>query len=232
MILDRLKFLKNLEPKIMICLIGIIMLLFSFFEIADDVFEGDTHKIDTDILMLMRDGNDSTNPWGPYWVQEAMRDISGLGGITVLTLVTIAAALYLFMMKKQVEGIYLLLSVNVGMILSNALKFGYARPRPDLVPHGSYTFTNSFPSGHSMMSAVVFLSVGALLSRAHTSYRIKSYFMGIAIFLTILIGISRIYLGVHWPSDVLAGWTAGAICAMCFWLIEWFWQERRLKKQP
>lgn len=232
MLLNYFKFLKNIEPKIMIGLIGIIMLVHSFFEIAEEVDEGDTHKIDTSIIMLMRDGNDPANSWGPLWLQETMRDISGLGGIVILTLMTIGAVLYLFMKGKKGQALYLLLTVSIGTLFANLLKFSYARPRPDLVPHGSYVFTDSFPSGHSMMSAVVYLSIGMLLARAHETTAMKMYFIGTAVFLALIIGISRIYLGVHWPSDVLAGWVAGAICAMIFWLIEWFWQERRLKKQP
>jgi undecaprenyl-diphosphatase len=214
------------EPIILGAVVVLWFLVSGFIEVADDVMEGDTHAIDTQILMMMRDGNDPQNAWGPPWVQEMMRDISGLGGIAILTMVTFSAALYLIMMKKYGQGLYLVVSVSLGTALTNLLKSGFDRPRPDLVPHGSYVFTGSFPSGHSMMSAWVFLSVGALLARAHKSYSMKIYFLTTSIFLTVAIGISRVYLGVHWPSDVLAGWLVGGAAAISFWLLEWAWVER------
>lgn len=219
------------EPVILGGVLMLWVLIASFIEVADDVMEGDTHAIDTKLLMLLRDGNDPQTALGPHWVQEMVRDISGLGGIVILALVTVGAALYLAMMKKGGQALYLIACITIGTLLSNALKFGFARPRPDLVPHGSYVFTNSFPSGHSMMSALVFLCVGALLARAHKSYAMKIYFLGTSIFLTVAIGISRVYLGVHWPSDVLAGWLVGGSAAVSFWLIEWAWTEKPWKKE-
>lgn len=218
------------EPVILGGVLMLWVLIASFIEVADDVMEGDTHAIDTKLLMLLRDGNDPQTALGPHWVQEMVRDISGLGGIVILALVTVGAALYLAMMKKGGQALYLIACITIGTLLSNALKFGFARPRPDLVPHGSYVFTNSFPSGHSMMSALVFLCVGALLARAHKSYAMKIYFLGTSIFLTVAIGISRVYLGVHWPSDVLAGWLVGGSAAVSFWLVEWAWTEKPWKK--
>ena len=225
-ILARLKSWRILEPVVLLSCAAIFSLIYAFLEIAEDVTEGDTHQIDTKILMLLRDGNDPQNALGPPWVEEMMRDISGLGGIIILTFVTLGAMLYLLMLGKKWRALYLVITVTIGTLLSNALKYGYARSRPDMVPHGSYVFTNSFPSGHSMMAAVVYLSVGALLAKSHKSLHMKFYFIATAIFLTVVIGISRVYLGVHWPTDVLAGWAAGALCALLFWFVEWYWQER------
>lgn len=229
MLYERLKSLKIFEPLVLGCLLVLAFLVSGFLEIADDVSEGDTHEIDTKILMMLRDGGDPSNAWGPPWVQEMMRDISGLGGIVILAFVTLGAMLYLLMMQKKWQTLYLGLTITAGTILTNLLKYNYARPRPDLVPHGSYTFTDSFPSGHSMMAAIVYLSAGALLAGAHKSRSMKLYFIGTAVFLTVAIGISRVYLGVHWPTDVLAGWMAGATCAIAFWSLERFLQEKFFK---
>ena len=213
-----------LEPLVLFGFLVLGLMLSAFLEISDDVMEGDTHAVDTQLLMLLRDGSNPQNPLGPEWVFEMVRDISSLGGIAILALVTVSAAIYLLMIKKFGQAAYLVLSVTLGTLLSNALKFGFARPRPDLVPHGSHVFTGSFPSGHSMMSAMVYLSVGMMLAKAQKSMPPKIFFLGISVFLTVMIGVSRVYLGVHWPSDVLAGWMVGGACAVTFWLVEWAWQ--------
>ena len=220
---ERFRFL---EPLVLIAIMILWGMISAFLEISDDVMEGDTHDLDRRLMLLLRDGTDPQNPLGPHWVQEMVRDISGLGGIVILAMVVVSAALYLLMMRKPFQALYLIAAASLSTALSNALKYGFGRPRPDLVPHGSFVFTNSFPSGHSMMAAMVYLSVGMLLARAHGSYRMKIYFLATSIFLTIAIGISRVYLGVHWPSDVLAGWLVGGACAVGFWLLEWAWQEK------
>jgi undecaprenyl-diphosphatase len=105
------------------------------------------------------------------------------------------------------------------MMLSTGLKMGFERPRPDLVPHATQVYTASFPSGHAMLSAVTYLTLGALLSRVQRRRRVKAFFLGLALTLTLLIGLSRVYLGVHWPSDVLAGWCIGAAWASLCWFV-------------
>jgi undecaprenyl-diphosphatase len=112
------------------------------------------------------------------------------------------------------------------MLLSTALKLGFARPRPDLVPHGVRVYTASFPSGHAMLSAVTYLTLGALLARVQPQRRVKAFLLGLAIALTVLIGMSRVYLGVHWPSDVLAGWCGGAAWASLCWFVALQLQRR------
>ncbi|HKH34153.1 MAG TPA: phosphatase PAP2 family protein, partial [Beijerinckiaceae bacterium] len=117
-------------------------------------------------------------------------------------------------------------AVGGGMLMSTLLKLGFARPRPDLVPHGARVYTASFPSGHAMLSAVTYLTLGALLARVQPRRRIKAFFLGLAILLTIVIGMSRVYLGVHWPSDVLAGWCGGAAWAALCWFVALQLQRR------
>jgi undecaprenyl-diphosphatase len=121
------------------------------------------------------------------------------------------------MTRRRGAALLVSASVGGGMIVSTLLKFGFERPRPDLVPHATQVYTASFPSGHAMLSAVVFLTLGALLARVHKPRRVKLFFLSLAVVLTMLVGCSRVYLGVHWPSDVLAGWCVGAAWAGLCW---------------
>jgi undecaprenyl-diphosphatase len=154
------------------------------------------------------------------------RDFTALGGVGVLTLMTVAAALYLLLDGKRHAALFVILAIASGITISFLLKSGFDRPRPDLVPHGSIVYTSSFPSGHSMMSAVVYLTLGTLLARIQARRRIKAYLLFLAALVTVAVGVSRIYLGVHWPSDVLAGWAAGAGWAMAWWALA-VWLQRR-----
>jgi undecaprenyl-diphosphatase len=117
-------------------------------------------------------------------------------------------------------------AVVSGLIASTLLKDLFGRPRPDLVPYAAYASNSSFPSGHSMMSAITYLVLGALLARSQERKLLKAYFLVTAAFITVLVGISRVYLGVHWPTDVLAGWTAGAVWALLCWLLARWLQSR------
>lgn len=119
-----------------------------------------------------------------------------------------------------------MIAVAGGLLVSSALKSGFDRPRPDLVPHGAYVYTTSFPSGHAMMSAVTFLTLGSVLARSQRRRRLKVYLILLALMITLGVGVSRVYLGVHWPTDVLAGWTVGASWALLCWLTA-RWLQRR-----
>jgi undecaprenyl-diphosphatase len=190
-----------------------------FVELADDVLEGETASVDERLLLVLRVPNDTKDPVGPPWIEDIARDVTGLGGAGILTLLTLASAGFLAIQRSTHLAVYLLAAVTSGTIVSTLLKLGFDRPRPSLVPHGQIVYTSSFPSGHSMLSAVVFLTLGALVASGQTDMRMRVYLIGLAVFLTVLIGLSRVYLGVHWPTDVLAGWTAGAAWALLCWAL-------------
>jgi undecaprenyl-diphosphatase len=191
----------------------------AFIALADEVREGATLSFDRALLLALRNPQDLADPIGPGWLEEAARDITGLGGYAVLTIVTLAALAYLLLAGKRAAALLVLVAIIGGMLLSTGLKLGFERARPDLVPHGARVYTASFPSGHAMLSAVTYLTLGALLTRVQEGRRLKAYLMGLAITLALLVGISRVYLGVHWPSDVLAGWSVGAAWAALCWFI-------------
>ncbi|MGJ3265422.1 MAG: phosphatase PAP2 family protein [Salinarimonas sp.] len=188
--------------------------LWAFIELADEVLEGETHAIDEAILVALRVPGDLSDPLGPGWLEEMMRDFTALGGTGVLTLLTIAVVGFLLVAKLPRAALAVALAIGGGILLSTLLKSGFDRPRPDLVPHGSIVYSASFPSGHSMMAATVYLTLAALMARVLRRRRLRAYLVGVAVLLTLLVGVSRVYVGVHWPTDVLAGWTVGAAWAL------------------
>lgn len=188
--------------------------LWAFVELAEEVMEGETRAFDTAILLALRAPGDAADPLGPPWVEELARDVTGLGGLGVLTFLTLAAAGLLWLQRRRGTALYVLAAVGSGVTLSNAAKSFFDRPRPDLVPHGSIVYTASFPSGHSLMAAVVYLTLAALVARSFPERRLRAYVVALAILVTLAVGASRVYLGVHWPTDVLAGWAAGGAWAL------------------
>jgi len=200
--------------------------LFVFIGIAGVVLEGDTMRFDRWLLLALRTPGDPGNPLGPAWVEEMFRDFTALGGVGVLSLLTLVSVVYLWLQGLRRAAMYVLLAILGGLLLSTLLKTGFARPRPDVVTHGSLIYTSSFPSGHSMLSAVVYLTGASLLAMVHKTRSLRVYLIGCAILTTLLVGVSRVYLGVHWPSDVLAGWAAGSAWAAACWLLAHWLQER------
>lgn len=207
------------EPQALAAMLIIAGAVWAFAELADEVLEGDTADFDEAVLLSLRTADDVTDPIGPGWFEEMARDITGLGGFGVLALLTLAATGYLLLHRKGHTALYLVLAIGSGILISTLLKNLFDRPRPDLVPHAQVVYTSSFPSGHSMMSAVVFFTLGALLAGVQADLRLRAYLLFVAALLALLVGASRVYLGVHWPTDVLAGWTAGAAWALLCWTI-------------
>ena len=204
------------EFAVLLAFVGIASGAWLFSFIASEVMQGDTRSFDRRVLLAMR--RPDLSPIGPPAIQESARDITALGGTTALLLITVISSGFLFLDGRRRMALFLYGAIGGGLLLSMGLKLAFQRPRPDLVPYGANVSSTSFPSGHSMLSAVTYLTLGALLARSQPRKRLKAYFLLVAAFLSFLVGLSRIYLGVHWPTDVLAGWTAGASWAILCWL--------------
>ncbi len=215
---------RELAPFGILALIA--AMLAAFGKIADEVVGGQTHAFDETILRALRNPLDLADPIGPAWLELVMQDITSLGSFTVVSAVTLITVGYLLIDRKRATAAFVLVAICGGVVLSEALKHLFARPRPELVAHLVEVHTASFPSGHAMLSAVTYLTLGALLARIQSRNRLKAYVIAVAILLTLLIGGSRVYLGVHWPTDVLAGWCAGAAWAMGCWLLAVWLQSR------
>src|SRR5688572_9413380 len=191
------------ELGVLLSLAIAALAIWGFVELADEVREGSTAPFDEWAVRALRRADDPAQPIGPRWAAEIGRDLTALGGIAVLLLLIAAVSGFLWL-KRMYGAMLLVTGASLsGLFLSLGLKELFSRPRPEVVPHLAETFTSSFPSGHSMLSATVFLTLGSLLGQFVDSLTLRAYFLIVAIVLTLLVGLSRIYLGVHYPSDVL-----------------------------
>jgi undecaprenyl-diphosphatase len=200
----------------------VVLGTWGFIALLDEVKTGDTERFDTWAVRVLAQWH------GPNhrMLEEIGRDLTALGGIAVLGLFTLAVAGFLVMTRQFAAMWLVIVATAGGLTLSSTLKYLVDRDRPNLGEHYSVVYTSSFPSGHSMMAAVVYLTLGSLLMRLVRRRRVKLYFLLVAMILTFLVGVSRVYMGVHWPTDVLAGWTAGLVWAILCWLV-----ARQLQRQ-
>lgn len=197
-----------------------------FIALAKEVEAGATRRIDAAILLAFRNPDHRFNPIGPVWVEAMMRDVTALGSTVVVTLILLGTLGYLLLSRRFRIAWFPAVTVPGAMLINSLLKVGFARPRPHLVPAEVLVSSASFPSGHSMMAAVTYLTLAALLAVSQPDWRLRSYLQLVAVLILVLVGISRIYLGVHWPTDVLGGWMAGAAWMSLCWLLArwWLWQ--------
>lgn len=182
-----------------------------FAELADDAPEGDYLVWENAVLQSFRhDGA----PLGGEAVASALRDVTALGGSAILGTLTLLILGYLWLCGRYRVAILLAIATAGGQALNLILKQSFARERPAATLHLVEVNSPSFPSGHSMAASIFYLTSGALLARTARRKREKAYLLGCALLVTLAVGFSRVYLGVHYPTDVLAGWCAGAAWAI------------------
>jgi len=196
------------------------LLVWAFIAISSEMVEGDTHAVDMAILQAAQ-----SLRTGQPWVSEVMRDLSGLGSTVVLTLFTLIMLGYLLVVGSRTTALLVAVAVIAGSAGVNVLKAQFGRPRPDAAFSELLASGMSFPSGHAAMSAIVFLTLGALLASTRTRTLEQVYILAAATLMTVLVGTSRIALGVHWATDVLAGWALGTA-----WALVWLLVARRLMR--
>lgn len=214
--LTRLLELRR-EPRMIIALVLIAFALFVVIRVGSEFSEGESFAFDKWMLLALRHPNDLSQPIGPSWFKPVFVDITGLGSTTALTIFTLITVGYFLAARKVGAALFLALATGGGAVLGKVLKVSFSRPRPDIVPHFIDVHTASFPSGHTVNSAIVYLTIGAILSRAQPSPGLNVYIMSVAFTLAVLVGVSRVYLGVHYPTDVLAGWAVGGTWALLCW---------------
>lgn len=193
--------------------------LFVFMELADEILEGEGLHYDETLFLALRSAADTNDPIGPPWLEEAAIELTALGGYPVIILMTLVVAGYLGVVAQRGAAIYVILSVAGGSLLSAVLKEFFNRPRPDFVEQLDAVHTASFPSGHAMVGTVTYLTLGALIIRFARTRGETIYVLCVVAFIAALVGLTRVYTGVHWPSDVLAGWALGISWAAFVWCV-------------
>ena len=228
-LVERLKSLVAAEPadvRLLLSLLGVVLSIWAFVLLAGLVMDGRVQPLDERLMLGLRVEHDASRPRGPAWLPGAMRDVTALGSAPVL-LIFVRAVAGALAARRQYHALGLLLAASAGGILLNDLMKGlFARPRPDLALRLTDVRSLSFPSGHAMQSAIIYLTLAAFLARFVQARALKVYFVAFAFLLSFLVGVSRVYLGVHYPSDVLAGWCAGLGWALVCWTV-----ARRLQRQ-
>jgi undecaprenyl-diphosphatase len=228
---ERVRKQWEAETWLLVSVLAIAGLLLIFGLIADEVMEGSTSAFDRYVILAFRSAGNPSDPIGPPWVQEMARDITALGSFAVLAIILFAVVGFLLLSQKRAAAWLVLAAVLGGVAMNSLLKLGFARPRPDFIAPSVKVFTASFPSGHAALSAITYLTLAALLARTTPSRRLGVYFVTIGILLTLFVGVSRVYLGVHYPTDVLAGWCVGSAWALGCWVIM-TWLQRAGQVEP
>lgn len=215
-----LRWFVNLDVAVLIAAGVVVISSYVLVQTIDEVVEGESDWFDTHVMQWAAK-LDLPKGWN-----EAIRDVTALGGVAVLSLVTGAVAIYLLVSRRWHAAILLLINTVGAVIASSLMKNFFDRDRPHFAEHASYTYTSSFPSGHSMLSTTMYLTLAVLLARLEKSKWLRVYFICTALFLAFLVGVSRVLLGVHWPTDVLAGWSAGVLWATIGWFVVRYLQHR------
>ncbi|MEO6052448.1 MAG: phosphatase PAP2 family protein [Chthoniobacterales bacterium] len=200
--------------------------LWIFIVLTHHVVGGTQHETEAKIMRMMRVPGDLSQPIGPRWLKMASLDITALGSVPVLMIVTFLVVGYMLLEQKFATACLILFSTSGGAFLGMFLKYIINRDRPNIVPHLAEVSGQSYPSGHSMLSSVVYLTLAVVLAQTVVNRRSKIYIIAAAILITLLVGITRVFIGVHYPTDVLAGWSAGTVWALMVWQL-----ASRLQKQ-
>lgn len=216
--------------RLPVFLLGVLTLgVYGFIQIADEMAEGEIRNLDETLFLMMRVAGDPSRSIGPGWLQETALEVTAIGGYPLIILTLAAVSGFFIVTERYGAALYAVLSVGSGALLSYSLKQYYARPRPDLVDHLDTVHTASFPSGHAMVTTVAYLTLAAIVIGYLETSRARAYVLSVAVLVAVMVGVSRVYLGVHWPSDVAAGWALGAAWASFSWLVVHMLQRRRGK---
>lgn len=191
-----------------------IFLSYGFAKIAATVVSGKTTGFDEAVMRFM--GQHQVP-----WISNLMVELTMLGTGIVVAMIVAVSALFLWLYDYKNSSTLLLVTTLGGILLNNVLKLGFDRPRPQFFEWGTHVMSSSFPSGHAMSAAIVYPTVAYLAARLQKTHFARVTTMLAAALLVLLICLSRVYLGVHYPTDVLAGVVVGlAWSAFCMTTLE------------
>lgn len=209
---------QRVPPGIGRGLIVMLATFLAFFGLGAAMLIGVLEALDRDLLLALRGPGGLGDPVGSRGIEEAVRDLTALGGTTLVVVTTAAVGLFLLAQRQGRHAVVLAGVVLLAWLTKDTAKLLFGRARPDLVPHEVFVSSASFPSGHTTLGTVLLLTLAVLASSYAPPGRGRLLIYGVAVLLAGLVGFSRVYLGVHWPSDVMAGWCLGAFWAATAWV--------------
>ena len=191
-----------------------VVFTWAFSALAEHVRKGSTQPFDDAIMRWV--GAHQT-----AWLESVMLEITALGTGTVVGMIVLIAGLFLWLNHHRHSAVLLIVATLGGMVLDNLLKIGFNRPRPQIFEWGTHAVSSSFPSGHAMSSVIVYGTVAYLAARLQRNVHARVLTFVIATIIIVMISTSRVYLGVHYPSDILAGFLIGTAWAgFCMAVLE------------
>ena len=229
---ERIDRFAPAESRVLFAALGIVVGVWVFAVLASLVVSGRAQAIDEQVLVALRRVGDPGVPIGPRWCHQMAIEVTALGSVPVLLAIVLAVCGWLALERRgALVGLVLASSLGA-MLLNAALKGLFGRPRPTVVPPLAWADSTSFPSGHAMIAAAIYLTLGALLARTTTRWRLRLYYLAVALGMSGLVAFSRLYLGVHYPTDVLAGMAAGALWALVCDFAAWRLQREGVVAPP
>ncbi len=196
-----------------------------FAMLAWSVQRKEPSPFDTRWLAAFRSAGNPAEPLGPIWLEGTLRDFTALGSYGVLVTFGIVALAFLLLTRQHRRGLVFAVAVSSGMLMNHLMKLALSRPRPEVVDHLISVHTYSFPSGHAMLSMLFYLMLAMVLVRGQATPTVQTLAYAFAALLAVVVGVTRVYLGVHWPTDVIAGWAFGLGWALLYWHLDAWLQQ-------
>lgn len=223
---------RGLEARIVVGIMLILAAVLAFFRLGSAVRGGLTLDLDRQIILALRDPANPGQPRGTFWTRDLLHDLSALGGVAVLTLTVLVATVFLWINGRRRHATVLVGTVAAASVVGELLRSSYHRARPDLVAYGDYFSESSFPSGHSLTSTAVWMTLAIIIASLERTRLGKVTAFVAGVFICLAAGFSRVYFGVHWPSDVLGGWLLGSGWALAAWIALSAWKAKEGKPRP